>query len=76
MDSKLEELRIFVTNTHKELDILVITETFCTSRIPDSFYSIPDFQLHRKDRLGKSGGGILAWVKFITSKKERRFRDK
>ena len=62
-DSKLEELRILLTNTHKELDILVITETFCTSRIPDWFYSIPDFQLHRKDRMGKSGGGILAWVR-------------
>ena len=70
-DSKLEELRIFVTNTHKELDILVITETFCTSRIPDSFYSIPDFQLHRKDRLGKSGGRILAWVRSSLHVKRR-----
>ena len=34
-----------------------------TSRIPDSFYYIPDFQLHRKDRFGKSGGGILPWVR-------------
>ena len=70
-DSKMEELRVFLTKTHGDIDVLILTETFCTSKTPDSFYLIPDFQLHRKDRKGKAGGGILAWVKSSLQVKRR-----
>ena len=39
-----------------------LTETFCTSKIPDSFYKIQGYELYHKDRFGRSGGGILAFV--------------
>ena len=62
-DSKPEELKLFVTNLHSDVEALIITETFCQPKIPDSYYPIPGFNLHRKDRVGKSRGGIMAWIR-------------
>ena len=62
-DGKLEELRVILAKTETDLDILSITETFCSRNVPDSFYGIPGYDIHRKDRIGKAGGGILAYVK-------------
>ena len=70
-DSKLEELKLFVTNLHSDVDALIITETFCQPKILDSYYSIPDFNLHRKDRVGKTGGGIMAWIRNSLEQKRR-----
>lgn len=53
------------------MDALKITETFCQPKIPDSYYSIPGFNLHRKDRVGKSGGGIMAWIRNSLEHKRR-----
>ena len=53
------------------MDALIITETFCQPEIPDSYYSIPGFNLHRKDRVGKSGGGIMAWIRNSLEHKRR-----
>ena len=64
-DSKLEEIRSLLTrpgNEHDRLDILILSETFCTQKVPDSFYNTDGCQLHQKDRMGKSGGGILVYV--------------
>ena len=64
-DGKLEEIRVKLTNLNNredKPDILILTETFCSAKVPDSFYSTPGFQLHRKDRIRTSGGGILAFV--------------
>ena len=62
-DSKAEELKLFVTNLHSDVEALIITETFCQPKIPDLYYPIPGFNLHRKDRVGKSRGGIMAWIR-------------
>ena len=43
-DSKFEEIRRLLTCPSKELfglDILILSETFCTEKIPVAFYSIP-----------------------------------
>ena len=64
-DSKLKEMRVLLTspnNKEEKPDILILTETFCSVKVPDSFYSTPGYQMYRKDRTGKSGGGILAYV--------------
>ena len=64
-DSKVEEIRVKLTNSINEEDkpdILILTETFCSAKVPDSFYSTPGFQIHRKDRIGRSGGGTLVFV--------------
>ena len=64
-DSKLEEIRVLLTspkNKEEKPDILVLTETFSSVKVPDSFYSTPGYQMYREDRIGKSGGGILAYI--------------
>ena len=64
-DSNLEEIRTMLTqpsNERNRLDILILSETFCSKKVPDSFYSTHGYHLYRKDRVGKSGGGILAYV--------------
>ena len=58
-------MRVLLTspnNKEEKPDILILTETFCSVKVPDSFYSTPGYQMYRKDRTGKSGGGILAYV--------------
>jgi hypothetical protein len=57
--------------TEAHVDILIITETFCPSKVPDSFYAIPDYNNYRKDRIVKVGGGILAYVKNSLNAKHR-----
>ena len=73
-DCKLEEIRVKLTNPNngeEKPDILILTETFCSAKVPDSFYSTPGFHLHRKDRIGRSGGGILAFVNSSLQVKRR-----
>ena len=43
-DSKLEEIRVKLTkpnNGEDKPDILILTETFCSAKVPDSVYSTP-----------------------------------
>lgn len=64
-ESKFEEISISLRShqhTTNKIDVLFLTETFCTSKIPDSFYKIQGYELYRKDRFGRSDGGILAFV--------------
>ena len=64
-ESKFEEISLSL-HSHKhsknKIDVLILTETFCSSKVPDSFYKIEGYDLYRKDRLHKKGGGILAFV--------------
>ena len=64
-NSKLEEIRVLLTsstNKEEKPDLPILTETFCSVKVPDSFYSTSGYQMYRKDRTGKFGGGILAYV--------------
>ena len=64
-ESKFEEISLSLRSHQQapnKVDVLILTETFCTSKIPDSFYKIEGYELYRKDRLHRNGGGILAFV--------------
>ena len=64
-ESKFEEISISLRSrphTTNKIDVLFLTETFCTSKITDSFYKIQGYELYRKGRVGRSGGGILAFI--------------
>ena len=64
-NSKLEEIRVLLTsltNKEEKPDLPILPETFCSVKVPDSFYSTSGYQMYRKDRTGKFGGGILAYV--------------
>ena len=67
-ESKFEEISLSLRShqhTPNRIDVLFLTETFCTRKIPDSFYKIEGYELYRKDGLHKSVyhmGGILVFV--------------
>ena len=61
-DSKFEQISL-ILGTCNNIDILFLLETFLKPSKPDSVYSIPGYNLYRKDRHGsKSGGGLLAYI--------------
>ncbi|KAL9968992.1 hypothetical protein ACROYT_G021146, partial [Oculina patagonica] len=62
--TKFEEIkmRLLSPENRKNLDILVITETFFSSNTPEQLYNIPGFDLHRKDRQTGKGGGIAIYT--------------
>ena len=68
-DSKFEEIKVMFSKELKDFDVVYLTETFCTSKIPDLFYYIPGYALYRKDRLRRKGGGILAFVNMVVAKR-------
>ena len=75
-DPKFEEISTILgpdngNGTDRKLDILIFTETFCISKLPDSYYSISGYILHRKDRERNLGGDILAYVNENLSAKRR-----
>ena len=53
-------------NAHKDsankVYVLILTETFCNSKRPDSFYQVHGYDLFRKDSVRKQGGGIMIYV--------------
>ena len=73
-DSKVEEFRVKLTNSNNEEDkpdILILTETFCSAKVPNLFYSTPGFHIHRNDRIGRAVGGILAFLNSSLQVKRR-----
>nr|VZI16801.1 unnamed protein product [Spirometra erinaceieuropaei] len=59
--SKLDELRILTHDLHP--DVISITETCLSEQIDDRELMLPGFQLFRKDRQNRRGGGIVTFVK-------------
>lgn len=60
MISKLDEIKILTQQAKPH--VLIITESWLSPTIPDSYISIDNYQLHRRDRPNKTGGGILILV--------------
>ena len=58
--SKIDEIKVIKDNYGA--DVLAVTETWCTSRIPDGSLSLPGFNLYRRDR--QDGRN---WVDFVKS---------
>ena len=43
------------------VDVVFICETFFTPETPSALFEIPGYNLLRRDRMHKSGGGLLCW---------------
>ena len=63
-DPKFEQLlaSLNTTDITNKVDTFILTETFCNDKRSDSFYQIQGYDLFRKDRVRKKGGGILVYV--------------
>nr|VZI04138.1 unnamed protein product [Spirometra erinaceieuropaei] len=59
--SKLDELRIHTYDLHP--DVISITETWLSEQVDDRELMLPGFQLFRRDRENRRGGGIVTFVK-------------
>ena len=73
-DSKLDEIKLAVLGVdynETRLDILVINETFWNSTTPLQLLMIPGFNLFRRDRVGKAGGGIAIYLNQVLNVKRR-----
>lgn len=57
---KLDEIKLLISDHN--FKILFVTETFLKPDIPSTLLNIANFQLVRRDRVGKHGGGVLAYI--------------
>lgn len=58
---KLDELKFHLTSKNSP-DIVGIYETFLNNDITDECINISNFNIERKDRVGKKGGGVLVYI--------------
>ena len=63
--AKFEQLSLSL-RAHKDsvnkVDVLILTETSCSSKRSDSFYQVHGYDLFQKARVGKQGRGIMIYV--------------
>ena len=58
--NKLDEFSVQLTTN--SIDIGAITESWLHHLIDSVYLNIPDYVLHRRDRLDREGGGVCAYV--------------
>ena len=61
LTTHIDELRILLANN--DIDIISINETELNESIRDHEVHIPGYEVIRRDRLNKCGGGICFYVK-------------
>ncbi|EDO29189.1 predicted protein [Nematostella vectensis] len=71
---KFEQLKLLMLDkdSRPQVDVLSINESALKPSIPDSLYSIPHFDMYRRDRKGsKKKGGVLMYVNTDLKHKRR-----
>ena len=58
--NKIPDLQIYIEQTKP--DIIGVTEAWTHSEIPDSEITLNNYNLFRKDRINKKGGGVLLYI--------------
>ena len=70
--TKMEEIKLRVIHDDsKNLDILVITETCFSNKTNEDLFALPGYDLYRKDRATRSGGGVAIYVNTDLAVKRR-----
>ena len=60
--NKLDELKNTVFSNSPLIDVCGFTETFLSNDIDDSFLNIESYNLFRRDRPLRVGGGIIVYI--------------
>nr|VZI10689.1 unnamed protein product [Spirometra erinaceieuropaei] len=70
---KLDELKIHICDLSP--DIVSLTETWLSENVDDRELRLPGFQLFRRDRRERQGGGVVTYVKhgLLVSEKTEQF---
>ena len=50
-----------------QADVVLITETWFTSKHSDSDLNLEGFTLLRRDRIGRKGGGVCVYVLYLSA---------
>ena len=58
---KLDDLTLSCSSL--EPDFCVVTETWLNKSHDSCYFQIPNYSLLRKDRVGRTGGGVAVWMK-------------
>nr|VZI45236.1 unnamed protein product [Spirometra erinaceieuropaei] len=58
--SKLDELKLCLVELSP--DVLAVTETWLSGTISDNEVALPGYQIYRRDREHRQGGGIVVYV--------------
>ena len=61
LPNKIDDLNTVINSNH--IDVAVTTESWLNDDIPDQAVSINGYTLFRKDRKGRTGGGVACFVK-------------
>lgn len=59
--SKTEQLEHLLTGSN--IDYLCLTETWLTPKTPWFVFTVPGYNVYRRDRIKGKGGGVLIYVK-------------
>ena len=59
--NKFDELSVVASKLNP--DIIALTETWLTPDVPDSHCSLLDYNILRRDRIGKIGGGVMIYIR-------------
>nr|VZH96736.1 unnamed protein product [Spirometra erinaceieuropaei] len=58
--SKLDELKLCLAELSP--DVLAVTETWLSGNISDNEVALPEYQIYRRDREHRQGGGVVVYV--------------
>src|SRR5664279_886327 len=59
LESKFEEFKVRISSC----DIVAVTETWFNDEITDAEVAVAGFNMYRKDRKGRRGGGVVIYIK-------------
>ena len=45
-----------------QLDVLLLNETSLRPNVPDTLFEVLSYSIYSRDRLNKSGGGVIAYI--------------
>ena len=61
---KFDQIKVFFWGKlgKPQLDVLLLNETFLKPNVPDTLFEVPGYSIYRRDRVNKSGGGVMAYI--------------
>ena len=73
--NKMAELESLVLSMDSAPLFIAVTETWCQDSDIDSFYLLPNYQLLRRDRSHRLGGGVLLYIHTPSTSQNCRLTD-
>ena len=73
--NKMGELTTLLNSFSSPPLFISVCETWCVPNEPDNLYALQNYQLFRRDRIGKAGGGLLIYVHLACTTSIRRLHE-